>query len=331
MLGQDALAHLLFAFLQTASLSVQTIDHTDSRQIAAFSLEEPIFQRLDEHNLVLVEDGGTLESSELHCDERARRDPSVIFKTVDVQVTASEVATIVCDAKWRHERQQTLRRSIDRAVDNATNAQNRKILEVDWEAIARQVLVFTAIQHGVRLTEEKTRRELGGAWNRDWFASASSLFARPTWSDSGKFMTNYVFHPMGGSVYAHIYKQNDSLDRELESGLNREYFAHVARASVVSAVSSVQFEIGPLSEASIGNVGLPPNQNKMAWVDIVVTPTMGAMWMVGEDTLDRYVIRRLEQKIDSEVSRAVIRVLLNPTRSLANVLRSEKPWKRDGR
>ena len=325
MLARVALAHLLFAILQTASLSAQTINHTDSRQVAAFPLEQTVFYNLDEHNLVLVEYGGTLESSG--------------------------------DAKWRNERQHTLRESIDRAVDthsigvpnlglsrrplmdyepalvtdNGTNLQTRQTLEVDWEKIANQVLVFTAIQHGVRLTEEKTRRELAGSWPRDWFVSASSLFARPTWSDSGKFLTNYVFHPMGGSVYAHIYKQNDSLGRKLESGLNREYITHFVRASVVSAVSSVQFELGPLSEASIGNVGLPPNQHKMAWVDVVVTPTIGAVWMVGEDALDRYVIQRLERKIDSEVSRILIRILLNPTRSVANVLRSEKPWKRDGR
>ena len=125
-------------------------------------------------------------------------------------------------------------------------SQKRQTLEVDWEKIASQVLVFTAIQHGVRLTEEKTRRELAGSWARDWFVSASSLFGRPTWSDSGKFLTNYVFHPMGGSVYAHIYKQNDSLGRKLDSGLNREYITHFVRASVVSAVSSVQFEARPI-------------------------------------------------------------------------------------
>ena len=286
MLARVALAHLLFAILQTASLSAQTINHTDSRQVAAFSTE-----------------------------------PSV-------------------------EGQHTLRESFDRAVDahsiitdyepalvtdNGANPPKQQTLEVEWEKIASQVLVFTAIQHSVRLTEEKTRRELAGSWTRDWFDSASSLFARPTWSDSGKFLTNYVFHPMGGSVYAHIYKQNDSLGRTLESGFNRDYITHFVRASVVSAVSSVQFELGPLSEASIGNVGLPPNQNKMAWVDVVITPTMGAAWMMGEDALDRYVIQRLERRIDSEVSRIVIRILLNPTRSVANVLRSEKPWKRDGR
>jgi hypothetical protein len=320
-------------------------------------LEQTVFHGVDGHNLVLVEYRGTLESSELRCNRRARTDPNVVFKTVAVQLTASEVATIFCDAQWRHERQRALRGSIDRAVDthsigvrnfglsrrrltdsepalvtdNGTNPQKRKILEVDWEKIASQVLVFTAIQHGVRLTEEEARRALAGSWAQDWLVSASSLFARPTWSDSGKFPTNYVFHPMGGSVYAHIYKQNDSRGRMLESGLNREYITRVARASVVSAISSVQFEIGPLSEASIGNVGLPPNQNKMAWVDVVVTPTIGAVWMVGEDALDRYVIQRLERRIDSEVSRILIRILLNPTRSLANVLRSEKPWKRDGR
>ncbi len=69
----------------------------------------------------------------------------------------------------------------------------------------------------------------------------------------------------------------------------------------------------------------------MAYVDLVVTPVVGTGWLVGEDLLDRYVIRYLERKIDNRVLRVLIKSFLNPTRSFANMLRGEKPWYRDNR
>ena len=44
---------------------------------------------------------------------------------------------------------------------------------------------------------------------------------------------------------------------------------------------SFQFEFGPLSEASIGNVGLRPNTT--GWVDHVITPVGALGFMVAED------------------------------------------------
>ena len=200
-----------------------------------------------------------------------------------------------------------------------------------WGRVVGQILLFTAAQHGVRLTEKKTRRELGGPWFGDWFNSAASLFIEPTWSDGGGSFTNYVAHPMAGSVYAYIYRQNHPSDLRMRFDSGGEYVAHLVKASTVSAFSSLQFELGPLSESSLGNVGIPPNRQKMAWVDIVVTPALGAVWMAAEDALDRYVIERLEPKIDNAALENLIRIILNPTRSMANVVALEKPWKRHGR
>src|SRR5689334_21256954 len=89
---------------------------------------------------------------------------------------------------------------------------------VQWSHVVKQTMSFTALQHGVRLTEEKTRRELGGPFVRDWFDSAASLFIEPTWDDGGRFFTNYVAHPMEGSVYGYIYRQNDSSDPRMVIG-----------------------------------------------------------------------------------------------------------------
>jgi hypothetical protein len=135
---------------------------------------------------------------------------------------------------------------------------------------------------------------------------------------------------MAGSTYAYIFRQNDPSAVRMEFG-GRGYAGHLAKAMGVAALSSAQWEIGPFSESSLENVGRPPDRYKMAWVDFVITPTVGVAWMAGEDALDRYVIKRLERTIDSATGRAVIRVLLNPTRSMANLVAGQKPWTRQGR
>ena len=46
--------------------------------------------------------------------------------------------------------------------------------------------------------------------------------------------------------------------------------------------------------------------------------------MVAEDALDRYVIARLERRI--QIIYRVIRVVLNPSRALANAAGARPPW-----
>jgi len=201
---------------------------------------------------------------------------------------------------------------------------------VHWGRVIRQTLSMQAIQHSFFMTQPKARQALGGPWLHDWFQSASSPFVEPHWSDGGSFFVNYIAHPMAGSSYAYIYRQNDPANAGIQFG-QKGYFAHLAKSAGVAALSSAQWEIGPMSEASLENVGMPPDRYKMAWVDFVITPTLGIAWTTGEDALDRFVIQKLERKIDSTAGRAAVRILLNPTRSMANVVAGQKPWKRPGR
>ena len=186
-----------------------------------------------------------------------------------------------------------------------------------------QALGFTVFQHVVRLRETKTRRELGGAFFSDWFKSVSN--AGRSWDDGGKFFTNYIAHPQGGAVYAHIYRQNDPSRRDLQIG-EPGYGGMLLRAMAFSAAISTQFELGPVSEASIGNVGMR-NATKMAWVDLVITPLLGTAWMVGEDAIDGGLLRRLDET--NEVLRNTLRAVLNPARSGANLSRKRWPWFRE--
>jgi hypothetical protein len=185
-----------------------------------------------------------------------------------------------------------------------------------------QTAGFTMFQHLVRLREAKTRNELEGAFFDDWFTAASHTGR--SWSDGGKIFTNYIAHPMGGAVYANIYRQNDPRRRDLRVGEDG-YGGMVLRALLFSAIASVQFELGPLSEASIGNVGLR-DPRKMAWVDFVITPTLGTVWMIGEDVIDERVLTRMDSQ--NMVLRNTVRFFLNPSRSAANLSRAKWPWYR---
>lgn len=192
-----------------------------------------------------------------------------------------------------------------------------------WKSATEQALLFLGIQHGYAFTQPKTRRDLSGPFFRDYFRSVGSL---SKWEDGGRFFTNYVAHPMQGALLGHVYVENDPKGKSAQFGRSKAYWHSRAKAVAWSAAWSTQFEIGPVSQASIGNVGL---HGKQTWVDIVVTPTGGAVWLVAEDALDRFVVRRIEERFKNHFLKIAARMLFNPTRSGANLLRFEKPWHRD--
>lgn len=201
-----------------------------------------------------------------------------------------------------------------------------------WRRAYQQSLLFLGIQHAFRLaTEAGTREELGGPFLKDYFRSVGKLRA---WKDGDPFLVNYIGHPMQGAVTGYIQIQNDPRGRYQEIGLDKAYWKSRLKAFAWNAVYSTQFEIGPLGEAAIGNVGLKPvstSPHPMAWVDIVVTPTLGTAWLVGEDALDRWLVKPLERKVKKYPAVMIIRGFLNPSRSFANVLRGKWPWYRDDR
>jgi hypothetical protein len=192
-----------------------------------------------------------------------------------------------------------------------------------WRAALGQSLLFLAVQHGYAFTQPKTRRDLHGPFFRDYARSVRSLHG---WGDGGRFFTNYVAHPMQGSLMGFVQVQNDPAGSRLRLGSSGAYWRSRMKALAWSAAWSVQFEIGPVSQASIGNVGL---HGKQTYVDLVMTPTAGLGLLVAEDALDRYVIERIERRTQNKYARIFSRMALNPTRTAANLLRFKKPWHRD--
>ena len=154
------------------------------------------------------------------------------------------------------------------------------------------------------------------------------------WRDGDPFLVNYIGHPMQGAVSGYILIQNDPRGQRQHFGDGALYWRSRLKAAGWNLLYSTQFEIGPLSECSIGNVGLKPDhtsRHPQAYVDLVVTPVIGTAWLIGEDALDRYLVRPLETRIDSHVGRMFVRSFFNPARSFANVMRGRWFWHRDDR
>jgi hypothetical protein len=198
---------------------------------------------------------------------------------------------------------------------------------IEWRPLLWQSFFFASIENGFRVaTQDYTRRALRGPFFHDWLQSVGNLHG---WADGDPFLINYVGHPMQGAVAGYIFVQNDPAYRNAVFGRNRHYWKSRARATLFSFAYSEQFEIGPYSEASIGNTqAWFPQQG---FVDHVITPTVGLGWMITEDALDRYLIERLEARTSNTWIKMFLRAGLNPSRSMANAMRLEVPWHRDTR
>jgi hypothetical protein len=195
---------------------------------------------------------------------------------------------------------------------------------VDWKGVLAQSGLFLGIQHSMRMAMHHNRSQLDGPFWHDYIHSVRGLGG---WDDGDPVFTNFVAHPVMGAVTGFIWIQNDPKAVEWNPQ-SRAYWAGRMRGLAWSAVYSTTFELAPWGEAGIGNVGY--QRGTMAYVDLVVTPLAGFGLIVLEDYLDATVIRRIE---DGGVDRRarVFRALLNPTRSIANVMRFKRPSHRDDR
>lgn len=209
------------------------------------------------------------------------------------------------------------------AVDRvgATRARNQSF---NWSTAIKQSLIFLGVQHGYAMTQQKTRQDLRGSFFKDYIRSVKSLHG---WEDGGRFFTNYIAHPMQGSLFGFIQIQNDPKGMNLSFDNSNAYWRSRLKALAWSAAWSTQFEIGPVSQASIGNVGL---HGKQTYVDLVVTPIGGFGWIVLEDFVDKNIIQMIERRNSGNFYiKIASRTFLNPSRSTANLLRFKKPWHRD--
>lgn len=212
------------------------------------------------------------------------------------------------------------------------DAQTESKEKFHWKPALIQSGIFLGIQHGARLTQIKTRRQLPGPFFGDWFKSVKGLRG---WRDGDTHFINYVAHPLQGGLTGRIYVNNSDVAKQEEFGNSKRYWQTRLKAMAWSAFWSTQFELGPISEASIGNVGLYPREDysQMSYKDLVVTPTLGTAVVVGEDAIDKYILKNWIERDSRKVTYFIkfMRSILTPTTSFANILRGKPPWKRDDR
>ena len=217
-----------------------------------------------------------------------------------------------------------------------------------WKGLLLQSFAFLMLEHGPRvLTADDRDRHLllnKPFWS-DYWASLGQFNMR-RWNDGDSFAVNYVGHPMQGAISGYLEVQNDPRGRGLEFSRDRRYWNSRYRAFLWSVAYSTQFEIGPISETSIFNQGgytyplgcdgkgaaceaHAKYTNNTGWVDFIITPVVGSLLLIGEDAVDRYVSDPLVHEHPYGFGYKVLRSSLNPSRSLANMLRGRYPWYRD--
>jgi hypothetical protein len=149
------------------------------------------------------------------------------------------------------------------------------------------------------------------------------------WSDGDGYYENYLGHPIEGAVSGYIWVHNDPRYRNVQFGASRDYWMSRLRAYGFAWAFSEQFEIGPISEASIGQIQRYCCQ--YGFVDHVITPNGGLVWMLAGDAIDRYVTVPIENRIHNKSVRILTRMAFNPPQTFANLMMFHSPWRRENR
>ena len=250
---------------------------------------------------------------------------------------ALPLPTVEADPLPTEEADPLLTDEADRS-DKSTTISRPDSQQFQWKKALKQSFRFLAFERGVDVPiESGTRAELRGPFLKDYFRSVGNMSG---WRDGDPAFTNYFAHPLQGAISGYLQIQNDPRGVRQTFGWTKQYWKSRLKAMGWAAAYSAQFELGPgISEAMIGNVGLahryrravapskPPNGG-MGFVDLVITPTVGTAWIVAEDLVDKYVIRKIA---GTSLLGIAVRALLNPARSSANVFRFQTPWHRDTR
>ena len=209
----------------------------------------------------------------------------LIATTLGLTVVAAAVVPAVAQEREQPDATATVQGiAVEPAAGNASAAQSpadHHDRGINWRPVLSESLLFLTAQHLARFTEDRTANRLGGPFVNDWFDSVRSL---NRFSDGGKITTNWVAHPMMGSVTTHILGQNDPEYLSNKIGSGDGYWRAKGKQFLFATAYSVQFEIGPLSESSLGNI-------HQAGIDFVLTSTLGTLWSVGEDLAAQHVLR----------------------------------------
>src|SRR5579863_5158371 len=190
--------------------------------------------------------------------------------------------------------------------------------------------------------------ENGIPFNHYWrdYMQSLSTWTHSGWNDGDPNWFGYVGHPIQGALTGFIEIQNDPQGAKLEFSKTKAYWGSRFRAGFWNAAYSTQWNLGPLSEVTVEKYGTkdrPPWNYDGSYpctkhcltgvgqIDIVMTPLAGTGWLIGEDFLDKELVRRVEDATTNRLLIDTVRVALNPIRGGANVLHGKPLWYRASR
>ncbi len=228
----------------------------------------------------------------------------------------------------------------------ASGQLDHKTCKIKWAKMLREEMLHVTSEQAWNVSTNSwirvaLRNELPGApresFTARWIDSVRNFrFGR--WNDDNPFLDDYIGHPMMGAISMYIFIQNDPSGMSLELQNTRQYWMSRLRAVGWATIYSTQWKVGPLSEASVGNQGLvyfydqdgQKLTNGTGFAGLVTTPVGGLLWSLGEDALDKVLIKRLERVSTNRLWLAGIS-FLTPSRAFANLMRFKSPWYRDSR
>jgi hypothetical protein len=218
----------------------------------------------------------------------------------------------------------SVRPALAQAPNEVGGSTSSGITPRGWVGALKDSFTLLMLEHAGRITfQEKTRKELSGPFFLDYHRSVKMPH---TWEDGDGWFVNYIGHPIHGAASSRIWLDHSSQNPPFGS---KAYFASRGVAAAWAAGYSLQFEFGPLSEASIGNVGM--NVETTGWVDHLVTPAGALAMTIAEDAVDIYFVTFIERHTHNRFYRGTVRVFFNPSRALANITQGRSPWFRPGR
>jgi hypothetical protein len=220
-----------------------------------------------------------------------------------------------------------------------------------WGRALFESFVFLAIEQAYVVHDDYrwVVSENGVPFNHYWRDYKQSLhtWVNAPWDDGDNPLYSYVGHPIQGALTMYIQIQNDPQGANLEISNTKAYWRSRSKAFLWNAVYSTLWNIGPLSELTVEKYGTkdrPPWNQDGTWpcskppcvtgvgqVDLVMTPIGGTGWLLGEELLDKEIVRRVEGVTQNHFLIDVTRCALNPIRGGANILHGKRPWYRSSR
>lgn len=218
---------------------------------------------------------------------------------------------------------------------------------IHWGSFMRQWWLDISVEQAERVTmEAKTRDQLRGKFFQEWFSDVAK-YRYGLWNDGDRFFTSYLGHPLQGAVIEDLFWQNDDRVRFSSQDFHSSaYRKALLQAFAFAALDAVQWKLGPISEASIGHVGLPPHwwdephycnlahvycHPRTGLNDLVMNEAGGTVLIIGFQWIDKHIDVLIEKRFNNRALIDTTRILTNPPQSLANLLRFRRPWFRDDR